>query len=146
MKISSQSKLWLYLSTGTLFSSGVIWAVWHYLLSPAGSSPFESVISPVEPWSLKIHGAAAFIFLIVFGVLIPSHINTSIRANRNKRSGFLMIAVSGILVVSGYGLYYCGIEGARDFISVSHLVIGILLPVFLLIHMMLGRRSKTLKK
>jgi cation transport ATPase len=137
VKIPTQTQAWLYCSSGILFVSGVIWAVFHYF--HRSSSPFEQIISPIEPLSLKIHGAAAIAFLIVFGALIPIHMRRAWRGKRNKLSGMVILATCSLLILTGYALYYWGEPASRSVISFIHLGIGILLPVILLVHALTGK-------
>jgi len=58
----------------------------------------------------------------------------------SKRSGFP--ECFSRLTVTGYGLYYAGGEMLRAWTSWIHLGIGLALPILLLVHIFLGRRTR----
>jgi hypothetical protein len=45
-----------------------------------------------------------------------------------------------LLVVTAFGLYYLGSETVRPWMSWTHIVVGFSVPVFLALHILLGRR------
>ena len=140
MRLSARIEILIYLVTSILFISGIVWIYAHYV-APS-TSQFQDVISPLEPWSLKVHGGAAMAFLMLFGFLFASHIKRAWDAKRNRRSGGSLVAASSLLIVTGYGLYYCGGEGNRLTIRWIHLIIGVALPVFLVVHVIRGKRLR----
>jgi len=89
---------------------------------------------------MKIHGAAAMVFLVVFGALVPLHMRRAWKAKRNLTTGIFIVMACLVLIISGYGLYYWGEPDSRINISLIHLGFGILFPVFLLAHALIGRR------
>ncbi len=131
MKLSRRHRGWFYASFSALFLSGLVWVILHYCAPSA-----------LEPLALKIHGAAAMIVLILLGTLIPRHIKKGWQANLNRGSGSFMIATNVFLICSGYALYYAGGEWLRRAASISHILIGILFPVFLVWHIVTGRRER----
>ena len=75
---------------------------------------------------MKIHGAAAMVTLVLFGVLIARHVPTGWSAARaNRLSGTLLLATSLWLTVTGYLLYYSGSESLRDYASQTHFWVGV---------------------
>lgn len=130
----------VYLSIGLLSLSGLFWLVVHYFLRAA--SQFGETVNPLEPWTMKVHGAAAIVAWFVFGTMLNSHIRRALRSGRNRVSGWSMVTVIGLLTLSGYGLYYVASEGSRPFWSVAHWVTGVALGFGLLLHIRLGRRSR----
>ena len=96
---------------------------------------------PAEPWSLKLHGAAAMAILIILGTLLPTHVRFAWHARRNRPNGIALLAFFVLLVVTGYGLYYLGDERLRSWTSWLHLGIGIALPAMIILHIWSGRRS-----
>jgi hypothetical protein len=62
------------------------------------------------------------------------------RAESSKRIGFSECV--RVLTITGYGLYYAGGEGLRAWTSWIHLAIGMVLPILLLIHILLGKRTR----
>jgi hypothetical protein len=46
-----------------------------------------------------------------------------------------MLAISALLTLTGYLLYYAGAETARDIASYVHLTLGLALPIVLALHL-----------
>ena len=137
IKLSSGHLLWFYSAFLTLFLSGMVWIVVHYYIRCGG----EDCIPSLEPDILKIHGAAAMLALILFGTLFPIHIRRGWVAKINRGNGTFLIGVTVILIVTGYGLYYGGSEGVRFLSHWIHIALGSLFPLFVLWHIVSGRKE-----
>jgi magnesium-transporting ATPase (P-type) len=127
----------LYAVLALLFGSGVVWAYFNYL------APSDSVAAP-KSWSMKIHGAAAMATLVLIGTVLTAHVRFAWRAGRNRSNGVLFLCTFGVLTVTGYGLYYAGGERLRAWTSWIHLAVGLVLPLLLLIHILLGKKTRPL--
>ena len=95
-----------------------------------------------DAWVMKIHGAAAMAVLVLIGMLLSGHVRSAWRARRNRANGSVFLSVFAVLTVTGYGLYYAGGEMLREWTSWIHLVVGLALPILVLIHIFLGRRTR----
>ena len=95
-----------------------------------------------KAWAIKIHGAAAMAILVLVGMLLAGHVRFAWRARRNRGNGSLFLGGFGILTVTGYGLYYAGGESLRVWTSWIHLAVGLALPLLLLFHIWLGKRTR----
>jgi hypothetical protein len=137
-QLSRSHRLVLYISTLTLFLTGLVWAWLHYFHRTEGE--FGPEFNPMEPWLLKAHGAAAMVSLIVLGTLLTVHVKRGWQAKVNRRSGVSVLTIFGVLIVSGYALYYVGEERIRALVSNIHLWVGLGMPVVLILHIVLGRR------
>lgn len=137
-RIDRTLSLTLYLSLGLLLVSGSAWLAAHYFF--AENSDFGLIPSPIEPISLQIHGAIAPIFLMGLGALFPTHIARAFRSGINLKSGVSVLALVFVLIVSGYLLYYSGSDTLRDFSSILHSVIGLLVCPVLALHILRGRK------
>ena len=91
---------------------------------------------------MKIHGAAAMAILVLVGMLLTGHVRFAWRARRNRGNGSLFLCTFGILTVTGYGLYYAGGESLRAWTSWIHLAAGLALPLLLILHIWLGKRTR----
>ncbi|SDY21603.1 hypothetical protein SAMN04515617_111101 [Collimonas sp. OK242] len=129
----------LYGISGLLTASGILWLIVHYFLRVAGE--FGETVNPVEPWSMKLHGAAAMAMLFFVGSLLLSHIRRAHHARRNRYSGWSMAALLAWLTISGYALYYIASEASRPLWSAGHWMPGLLLPLLLVLHIFLGRSA-----
>ncbi|GAA4030924.1 DUF4405 domain-containing protein [Actimicrobium antarcticum] len=134
----------LYWSVIALTVSGLLWVVAHYFLRPV--TEFGESVSPYEPWSMKLHGAAAMAVLFLAGSLLNGHILRALRGTRNRTSGWAMIGLLGVLVLTGYGLYYLAGEASRPAWSVLHWVLGIGFAAGLPLHIVLGRSAQSRRR
>ena len=128
---SSHAVLILLLATGLAH-----WVLhdWFQTQGEFGVQP-----NPLEPWMLRLHGAAAMLGLMVFGSLFQVHVRRFWRLGRNRRAGGTFLACALLLIGSGYGLYYLGGETSRALCRQLHIVIGVAaLPAFL-VHWWRGR-------
>ena len=127
----------IYAAIAVLFLTGAGWLV----------ADRQKDVSSDEIWQqtaahlLMAHGGAAMVILLLLGALIPVHVLRSWRVGNNLVSGSTMIALSTLLVVTAFGLYYLGAETVRPWMSWIHIVVGFILPAWLALHIFLGRRS-----
>ncbi len=133
MKLTPGQKIWFYNTGWILWISGGAWWIFH--------RPGLSI-----PWLLAIHGAAAMIFLVVFGVLIPTHIKKGRAAGKNLASGHTLIAVTVGLAVTGYGLYYSGNETLRAWTSAAHSILGLGSPLLIAWHLFFRRKRRRFRR
>ena len=112
--------------------SGVLWLLLHYFFMQPGE--FGLAPNPLEPWSLRIHAAFAFGAIWLLGMLSAAHIQKGWNSLRKRYSGTALVGIFGVLIVSGYLLYYVGDERARSWVSVLHWVLGAVAPLAFLAH------------
>jgi hypothetical protein len=74
----------------------------HYSLDPQDALS----INPAEPWSLKVHGAFAFLAVWSGGLMWGLHIVKAWHRRRHQWSGGALIGGLLLLIVSSYFLYY----------------------------------------
>jgi hypothetical protein len=137
IRLRRLQRYFLYAVLALVFFSGVAWAYWNYL----AASPGEFEMS-AKAWAMKIHGAAAMAVLVLVGMLLNEHVRLAWRARRNRANGSVFLSAFAFLTITGYGLYYAGGEGLRAWTSWIHLVMGLVLPILLLIHIFLGKRTR----
>ena len=119
----------LALLAALLVVSGAGWLALHYSLG-AGNGELPH---PVEPWLMRLHGAAAFAALFAAGVLSGHHIPAAWRQAQRprqrtqRRSGLLICASAALVVLSGYALYYLAPEALRPALGWGHAGTGMLL-------------------
>lgn len=140
LRLSHRHRAWLYATLAALFFSGVGWLIFQRFLRVPGE--FGEAAHPLESWSLKIHGAAAMLFLIMFGTLLPGHVRRSWHRKINRFSGAVFLSFNGLLILSGYALYYFGGESSRAVLSRAHWLAGLGYPLLLLWHIWKGRRER----
>jgi len=127
----------IYGATTALAVSGIIWLVVDYFVATPGE--YGPQIHPLEPWMLRLHGAAAMAGLIIYGSLMPVHIRRAWTIRRNIALGIGLVAFMLLLTVTGYLLYYAGDENTRPVISAVHWILGLAVPALLVWHVVSGR-------
>jgi MFS family permease len=127
-----------YCVSAWLVATGVLWLLAHYLMRPVAE--FGESVHPLEPWSMKLHGAGAMFALFIIGSLLNNHIRRALRARRNLLSGWSMISALVALTISGYALYYIASEQSRPFWSAAHWIAGLVFPLTLIVHIALAER------
>ena len=133
LQLSSSLKKVFYGAFSVLFVSGSSWLFLKYVVQMDAGT--------MSVWLMKVHGGAAMIALVIFGWLIPSHIQPGLSQRRNVVPGTTMIVVVVFLGATGYGLYYFGDEIVRNVTSIIHSVIGCAFPLILGWHIKTGRRK-----
>lgn len=141
--LSKRHRYSVYAVVAALIVSGAAWLVCRYVLNADAAFPDDP--HPLQPFWLKVHGAAAMISLIVVGSLFPWHAWRAWKAGRNRASGLIMGVVFLILVGTAWALYYVGTETLRPWLSVIHWGLGLLLVPALLAHVVIGRRATASK-
>jgi cation transport ATPase len=136
IRLKRLQRYFLYAVLALLFLSGVAWTYWD-LAASAGDFEISA-----KTWAMKIHGAAAMAILILVGMLLTGHVRFAWRARRNRANGAVFLSAFAVLTITGYGLYYAGGERLRAWTSWIHLGVGLALPILLLFHIFLGRRTR----
>ena len=137
LQLSRRHKAALYFFTLLLLATGLAW--WGLDRWAAVPDEFGGLAKhPAQPWMLRLHGAGAFGFLLVFGSLIPGHIHRGWHMRQNRATGLILVAVFSILSLTGYALYYLGEESGRAFASAAHWWIGLASPLLLIAHVVRG--------
>ncbi len=137
LRLGRRQRRWFYAAFAVLFVSGAWWLALQSRLADSDAPPH-----PMQPWLVKVHGAAAMVALVTLGTLLSSHIRRGWVARRNRRSGALMVGTVGLLVLSGYGLYYAGDERLRALTAWAHDIVGLGLPGIIVLHIWRGRRTR----
>jgi hypothetical protein len=75
---------------------------------------------------MKVHGAVAMLTLVLLGTLFAHHVPAGWAANKNRKTGPLLLGALIWLALSGYLLYYGGSESLHWYAAQSHLWVGIM--------------------
>jgi hypothetical protein len=128
------------LSGALLLASGLLWLALHYTVGAgAGELPH-----PLEPWLMRLHGAATMAALFMLGLLAAHHVphgwrvTHGQRARLQRRLGLALCLLAALLVGSGYALYYLVGEAARPATGLLHNAAGVGMALLLVWH----RRSR----
>lgn len=122
----------LVISGALLWLSGAAWLALHYFGKVQGE--FGAETNPFEPWSLRLHGFALIPALMGFGGLLVAHIPKGWRHRDQRSAGAALTATTSILIFSGYLLYYVGSDALREWTSLVHWSLGLVIPGFFIWH------------
>ena len=124
----------VYAVFALLLVSGIVWLLARWLMDePEAQAPWLA-------WSMKLHGAAAWVAAFLLGTLWSSHIRHAWVRRRNRLAGGLFAAGVVALIVSGYALYYVNGELARGVAEWLHWIVGVALGVLFWVHQWVGRQ------
>ena len=135
-RLARWQRLTLYVTGALLLITGVLWLAVHYSIGAGvGELPH-----PIEVWSMRLHGLAAFAGLFVFGVLAGIHIprgwKYSLQPNwaGQRKTGVALCVFAVVLAVTAYMLYYFAPETMRPALGWAHAIAGVAMGALLLIH------------
>jgi hypothetical protein len=137
LRLSPAFRYTVYATFAILFLSGAAWLVADSLKDGANGELSQQVAATL----LMTHGGVAMISLMMLGALVPLHMRYGWRTRRNLSTGIAMATVGAVLVVTAFGLYYFGVEGARAVAGDVHTWLGVASPVLLVVHICWGRRG-----
>ena len=138
LQLSRRHQWTLYTVSLTVLLSGVSWA-WTQHLDEAGQAS-----ETVRRWKtglITVHGWSAMIFVLLLGTLLTGHVRRSWHARKNRKNGAFFVSVVSLLTLSGYALYYLSDEHWRGAVGNFHLWLGIVAPIFLILHIWFGRQA-----
>ena len=120
--------------------SGFLWLYFDFFIRV--ETEFSLQVHPLQNTFLILHGSSSMIFLIALGSVLPIHVFKAWKTKNNRLSGGIFLLLFTILILTGIGLYYSGVEENRQLLSILHWVIGILFPIFFVIHIYFGKYKK----
>lgn len=135
---SRRQRQMVYLATGLLLVSGFAWLIAHFLLP----LPEFAARHPLEPWAMRIHGAATMLGLAVLGGIWGNHVLGAWERGNHRGSGGTMASLWLALALTGYGLYYLADEEWRAIASWAHIALGTALPAGLAVHVIRAGRLR----
>jgi hypothetical protein len=130
----------VYVTLGLLIATGIVWLLLDNFVRIEGE--FGPEHHPAVQLVLIAHGVAAYAFLIIGGAMIPVHITLGWNTKRHLKSGLTLAGTCLILALTALGLYYVGDETSRNWVSIVHWVLGLVAIPALVIHALIGRRSR----
>ena len=139
LRLDASFRAALYTVFCVLFVTGVAWLAADRLKDPT-SGDIWSAIAPVL---LIVHGGAAMLALMLLGALIPLHLSPAWGRDKNRVMGATMAALTALLIVTAYGLYYIGSDTLRGWTSDLHIALGLAFPALLIAHVATGRHRSS---
>lgn len=134
-------QIWLLTVPGSgLWLTGAAWLLLHYFGQTQGE--FGPETNPVEPYMMKLHGFFLIPALLGIGGMFVVHIPKGWTHIHQRIAGIALCGVLGLLIASGYLLYYIGNETARSWASLAHWCVGLGLPAIFLWHYLNGQSAR----
>ena len=124
-RLPGWQKAVFYVSSGTVLASGLAWLALHY------GRADDALPSAFEPWTMRLHGLAAFAILFVLGALAATHVPRGWRLSqrvhraRQRSSGMVLCLLAGACVLTGYLLYYFAPDPVRPALGWVHSALGV---------------------
>jgi hypothetical protein len=137
-------KAWERWSLGVLTAlvslSGFAYFAMKYLM--ATDDPFAVVNHPWQPAMLHLHVLASPPLILVFGIVLNSHILKKLRAAQmpNRNSGLCALATFALMVTSGYLLQVVTDERALRLLVVLHVASGAVFSTAYVVHLVISFR------
>jgi hypothetical protein len=128
----------LYAAFAVLFVTGAGWLLADEMKEASTGEGWQSAAA----WLLMAHGGTAMATLLLLGALVPLHMRRGWLAGRNRATGTAMVICNAVLILTAFGLYYLGSESLRPWASRLHIAVGLLVPILLVVHIVMGRRSR----
>lgn len=121
--------------------SGVAFYIFSHWITIDGD--FGPEKHPLQYPMLQLHGAAAFLMMMIFGAMLAAHVPHSWKLKRSRGMGMTMITVMTFQVLSAYILYYLAGEEARPWFVNMHAAVGLSIPFVLITHIVRGRKNRS---
>ncbi len=129
----------VYASVAVLALTGWGWLGVHFLVAQSDDGLAQSA---AKLWTIRVHAAAALCTLVMVGSLMPLHMRAAWHTRKNRVSGAVVAGVMLLLALTGYALGYAPEGWARQWSAWSHWAVGAAVPLLLLVHMLLGHRTR----
>ncbi len=135
-RLQPRRRAWFYALFVVLAVTGAVWLLDHFTR--------DALAAPglIAPWSMKLHGGAAMLALVGFGLMWDTHVRRGWMTKRSRWSGVAMGISMLVLSLTGFGLYYFDGETLRQATEWLHWIVGVLVVAVLVWHLTSGRRSR----
>jgi hypothetical protein len=140
VKLPKRFKWTLYSVLSLAFISGGLWFAFERWVRVAG--PLGQDHHPAQEWFLRVHGTVAYATLLCLGYMIRVHIQPGLKGKRARTSGVPMMFYFGALIITALIQLYWTDSPFRDGSATLHSYMGLVLPIFLITHIVLGRYSR----
>lgn len=118
--------------------TGFVYFWMKYFVQPA--DPFAVVNHPLQAVMLNLHVFASPFFILVFGIILNSHVMKKLKATRlpNRRSGYTSLGTFALMVFSGYLLQVVANEQWLQAMIVVHVASGAVFSVVYFGHLIIS--------
>jgi hypothetical protein len=128
----------VYLVIGGVWLSGCLWLVLDQFFAVAG--PFGATPHPWQPTLLKFHGIAAVFALYLLGWVTARHVARWWPGGLRRLSGATLASCLGLLMVSGFALFFVSDDGGQRICALAHDGLGVAVTVFGIQHWFFASR------
>ena len=139
MKFGRRFKILFFVIAIAMYASGAgqfVAARWFPVERGFGPEPSGLAIA-----LLRAHSSVSFLFLIVFGYLLHSHVRPGLRSKKKFKSGLSVLIPIGLLTATVPGLLYLSDERLKPLNVFVHVAVGFAVGGVFLIHLV--TRPKT---
>ena len=145
MKIKGMTRPLFYLFFGLLFLTGTSW--WAFEKWVRVQTALGEDHHPAQILLFRVHGFAAYLFLLLLGYLLHSHVRPGLLNKQKKsyKSGIGMILVIALLILTSSTDLFGPEGGVREFLVSAHRYLGLSFPLFLAMHLLakkIGRKHE----
>ena len=137
IRLSKIHEYIIYLISVIVTISGFVWLYFDFFVRV--ETEYSLQVHPMQNTFLIMHGTSSLIFLILLGSVLPIHVLKAWKIKNNRLSGGFFLLLFTILILTGIGLFYSAVEDNRRILSIMHWIIGILFPIFFVIHIYFGK-------
>ncbi len=140
LRIPLSFRLFLFATLTTSWVSGVVFFILNTWFIVEGEFGPEK-----HPWqqpALMLHGAAAFLMMIIYGGLLFSHIASGLALAKWRYLGMTLCSAFAFQIITAYALYYLAAENIRTIIAYLHAAVGFLIPFLLTAHIIRGIQNR----
>ncbi len=132
----------LFIGLASSWCTGLIFYYMNNWVTVEGA--FGPMKHPAQQFVIMGHGAAAFVMLMCFGVLVVNHLPSAWRLRRSRYLGITLTTLFSFQIITAYILYYIAGEESRALISNLHALSGASIPIILVGHIIRGRMQRRL--
>jgi len=130
----------LYVIGASVWASGVLyWTYDHYMLRHTDIGLSED---PLQVWWLYLHAGSATLATWLLGYMSAIHVQRNWSGGLRRSTGLLFVTAFGLLILTGYLLYYVEADRPERLIASIHWIIGLCAPAAFLLHRGLRRRAR----
>lgn len=96
--------------------------------------------NPLQVWWLRLHAGTATAAIWLLGYMSAIHVQRNWGTGQRRNSGLLFVTAFGLLVLTGYLLYYVDADRPAALLSNIHWIIGLCAPAAFVLHRSAKRR------
>jgi hypothetical protein len=128
----------IYVILGGLWISGCLWLALDQFFARPGQ--FGPLPHPWQPAVLLVHGIAAVAGVYLLGWVTARHVLKWWPSRLRRASGVALASLLGLLVVSGFALFFLSDDRGLHAAAVSHDALGLMVTAFGIQHWFFARR------